>query len=394
MATQSSRILFQNVKGLTYSSTKDDYRYYMACLHGLDVDIAGLTETNTCWSHAHLRSDLQQFVRSYYMQSKIAYGSPSDEVDTCPANESYQSGGNLTIATGALASRSNGKPVIDPTGLGRWSGMTLDLSQDRRLSLITAYSVCTGSPNTASLGSSYLREYEFFRQQNFSSPNPRRLFFTDLQNTIRHLQSLGHAILLMLDANSTLESDRSFSDFVSSCGLHDLHSSDPAPSTYLGAENRRIDFMFGCDTVVQNLSRSGSLAYTEGPQSDHRPLFVDLSPELICPPTWSTIRSSNFRDLHTGNPELVEQYNSSMLEYYQQHNMVQRIDDLYNRCSSIPREELRQLLTQWDNDQGRAMQSSEKCLRRPRQKCVWSPELRNSDHQAVLATTSSCVSSG
>ena len=182
----------------------------------------------------------------------------------------------------------------------------------------------------------------------------------------------------MLDANSTLESDRSFSDFVFSCGLHDLHSSDPAPSTFIGAENRRIDFMFGCDTVAQNLSRSGSLAYTEGPQSDHRSLFVDISPDLIRPSQWSTIRPSTLRDLHTGNPELVEQYNASMIEYYKQHNMIQRIDDLYDRCSSIPREELRQLLTQWDNDQGRAMQSSEKRLRRPRQKCVWSPELRNS----------------
>ena len=83
----TTRILFQNVKGFTNSSTKDDYRYYMACLHGLDADIAGLTETNTCWSHVHLRSDLQQSVRSYYKQSKIAYGSPSAEVDTCPPNE-------------------------------------------------------------------------------------------------------------------------------------------------------------------------------------------------------------------------------------------------------------------------------------------------------------------
>jgi hypothetical protein len=84
----------------------------------------------------------------------------------------------------------------------------------------------------------------------------------------------------MLDANSTLD-DVSFQDFLSLCGLNDLHSNDPAPSTFIGAAHRRIDFIFGCDEVSRFVTRSGSLAYAEGPQSDHRSLYIDLSPDFI-----------------------------------------------------------------------------------------------------------------
>ena len=374
----TTRIFFQNVKGLTHTSSQDDYRYYMSCLQGLDIDIAGLSETNACWAHAHLRSDFHSAVRRHYPQSKISYGSPSVQVDPCPTSESYQAGGNLTLVTGSLVSRSHGRQLADPTGLGRWSGITLELPQSSKLSLITAYRVCSGSPSTSSLGSSFIREYEFLRQQTPPRLNPRRQFLIDMQQTIHGLQASGHAILLMLDANSCIKTDRQFSEFVQSCGLHDLHSLDPAPSTFIGTADSRIDFMFGCDTVLQHMVRSGTLSYTEGPQSDHRSLFVDLSSEFIRPPKWSTIKSSKQRDLYTGNPELVQRYNESMLEYYNRHQMVNRINDLYDHHEKMSRDEVRKVLSKWDNDQGRAMQHSEKRLQRPRKKCDWSKELRNS----------------
>jgi hypothetical protein len=188
------------------------------------------------------------------------------------------------MVTGSLASRSTSMQHIDPTGLGRWSGITLELPQSKRFTLITAYRVCSGSPSSSSLGSSFIREYEFLRKQQPPCLNPRRQFLIDLQKMIQTLQTAGNAILLMLDANSCIKSDRQFAEFAQACGLHDLHSSEPAPSTYIGSADRIIDFMFGCETVLQHLARSGTLSYIEGPQSDHRSLFVDLSSDFISPP--------------------------------------------------------------------------------------------------------------
>ncbi|KAI2506262.1 hypothetical protein MHU86_8197 [Fragilaria crotonensis] len=181
----------------------------------------------------------------------------------------------------------------------------------------------------------------------------------------------------MLDANSTID-DKDLATFVASCGLHDCHSLAPPPSTYIGSSNRRIDFIFGCDEALQLVIRGGILAYTEGPQSDHRGLYVDISPEFIEQIPWSKATPSAARSLHTGNPELVEKYNLAMLAYYGKHRMVERIEDLYQRHRQMSREDLRAALISWDNDQGRSMESSERLLKRPPQKCQWSPALRNS----------------
>ena len=373
----STRLLFQNVKGLTHTTTLEDYKYYMQCIQGLSVDVMGLSETNTCWSHHHLSSDFRSAIQKFYRQSKVAFGAVSPSIDNCLQSETFQSGGSLTAVLGSLTSRIEGSNICDATGLGRWSGITLGGHASKKLSIITAYRVCKGSPQSASLGSSFLREYEYFRETLQSPSNPRRQFLSDLQSTITSLQDAGHSIILMLDANSTLQ-ENDLSDFAATCGLNDLHSMDSPPSTYIGAADRRIDFIFGCDEALKYVIRAGTLAYTEGPQSDHRSLFVDLSPEFIVPPPWSQINPSASRALHTGNPELVEKYHASMLKYYEDHQMVQRISDLHQQRYTMSREEIRSALIKWDNDQGRAMECSERLLRRPPHKCSWSPSLRNS----------------
>ena len=85
----------------------------------------------------------------------------------------------------------------------------------------------------------------------------------------------------------------------------------------------------------------------------------------------------NTRNLYTGNPELGEKYHSAMLKYYDEHRMVSRIEELANNYRNMVRDEVRIQLEKWDQDQGRAMTSSEIALSRPPKKCQWSPVLRN-----------------
>ena len=196
----------------------------------------------------------------------------------------------------------DGPNIIDPTGLGRWSGVTLESSASKKLSILTAYRVCKGSPQSAPLGSSFLPEYEFFRESTDKSIFPRRQFLHDLQAVVLNFQEQGSGVILMLDANSTID-DRNFSEFIASCGLNDIHSLHPSPSTYIGSVDRRIDFIFGCNAVLPYVIRSGTLAYTEGPQSDHRSLYVDVSPDIIVQPLWHQVTPASARELYTGNLE-------------------------------------------------------------------------------------------
>jgi hypothetical protein len=358
-------LFFQNVKGLTYSTSVEDYRHYLSCLQAYAVDIAGLAETNTCWSHPHVCSDFRTSLRRQYRQSKVQFGPPTPEIDPCPPQESFQSGGSLTVVTGGLASCVNGTVNLsDTSGLGRWSGIPLMGKDQTCLAIITAYRICSGSPRTAPLGSAFLRQHEYYRSRCNGQTNPCHEFLTDLSLLIHRLQDFGHMIILMLDANTTIDTDQKFASFIHSCNLHDLHQQDPSPSTYIGASSQPIDFILGCGSVRQYVARSGTLAYSEGPQSDHRGLYIDLRIEDIL-----HITPQGFYGLLLA-PYILETLSTSydttsMTRYYTQHNMVQRIDQLYRTHTTLSRDKVRILLTKWDNDQGRAMAYSEALLRNP-----------------------------
>ena len=201
-----------------------------------------------------------------------------------------------------------------------------------------------------------------------------------MEEQIRALQDEGHAILLMLDANATITDDEKFRDMVETCELLDLHRANPATSTYIGAVARRIDYMFGCNKVWATMTRQGTLAYQEGPQSDHRALYVDLDAHMLLDhhAQDNAIQPPQARILKTGNPEAVAIYQNKMKEYYDQHNMFKRIRQLHKRQDRLTEDQVRITLEKWDRDQGRAMRYAEKALGSIRlKKHYWSPTLRN-----------------
>jgi hypothetical protein len=384
----SLRVLFQNVKGLSHYAKGEDQEYYMTHLRDLDIDIAGLAETNTAWQHQSLRYNFNARARKAGEGlAKTSFGSPKPEIENIPPNETFQAGGSLTTCLGPWTTTIYGNEIQDQSGLGRWSGFSIRGKFNNILSIVTAYRTCAGSRNTAPLGSTFHRETEFFRNQardkNLSKcPNisARQQFLDDILVQLRNLLDEGHAVILMLDANSTLTDDNRLREMVDNCGLLDLHRSDPAPSTYIGAAERRIDYMFGCHKVIATVTRQGTLAYHEGPQSDHRALYVDLDARQLLEhhANDNKIQPSAARMLKTGNPEVVATYHSKMKEYYQKHNMVRRIKRLHKQHRKYTDDQLCAMLEKWDRDQGRAMKHSESSLGSGRlKKHYWSPTLRN-----------------
>jgi hypothetical protein len=374
------RIFFQNTKGLTYSSTGEDYDYYLSCTKSIGANIIGMAETNTAWQHHHLRQLFTARTHQHFQIAKTSFSSPSIEIDPIPEKETFQSGGTITLSTRDLVPMAFGNDIKDDTGLGRWSGQTFRGKDSKILSVITGYRVCTGSIASSSIGSAFSREYEYHRSQAKLSPRPRKQFLTDLSELIQSLQTKGHAIILMMDSNGQVEDDHDIQNFLATCDLHDLHSSDPAPSTFIGHESRRIDHIFGCSITTQAMQTSGSLSYLEGPQSDHRGLFVDLDTEKILGQklSHSPIAVSTLRPLKSGNPETVEAYHSEMLKYYDDHKMIQRIENLFQNYNNLSRSQIKRRLEEWDQDQGRAMRHAEATISKPSKPYEWSPKFRNS----------------
>jgi hypothetical protein len=99
----------------------------------------------------------------------------------------------------------------------------------------------SGSIRTASLGSAFAREHQHFATASQPIVNPRKLFLRDLQHVLHDLKDEGHSIILMFDANATDSADSHFSDFMASCSLNDLHSDDPAKSTFISRLRNKTD---------------------------------------------------------------------------------------------------------------------------------------------------------
>jgi hypothetical protein len=182
-----------------------------------------------------------------------------------------------------------------------------------------------------------------------------RAFISQLRN-----ENEDHSVILMMDANSVLAKEEKFQEFLIQRELFDLHDRAPVPPTNIGAKDRRIEYILGTERIIQGLSRAGTLAYNEGPQSDHRGLYVDIDLSVVFDPFYETptFQSLEKRTLLSGNPEHVEHYSSKMKEYYQHHKMYDQMKELSENVNTTDREELRASLENWDADQGRTMMAA------------------------------------
>ena len=107
----SNRIFFQNIiKGLTHSLSQSRLSAGATCL--VFIVWTGTSPVSPRLMHVgHIHiSNLTSIlaVRRYFQQRRISFGSPDPQVDPCPGNETLQAGGNLTLITGFLSSRSHG----------------------------------------------------------------------------------------------------------------------------------------------------------------------------------------------------------------------------------------------------------------------------------------------
>jgi hypothetical protein len=132
------RFFFQNVKGLTYSSSGEDYEYYFQNLKNLQVDVAGMAETNTPWQLNHIKTDFLMRAKKHHQITKTVFGSVNVKVDPVHTSEKYQAGGCLTMVQGIWTTAVQRDEINDPSGLGRWAGFTISGKNQSAISIISA----------------------------------------------------------------------------------------------------------------------------------------------------------------------------------------------------------------------------------------------------------------
>ena len=114
---------FQNVKGLTYSHTGEDYVYYMTSTQAIGADIIGMAETNTAWQHHQLQASLTSWAQKHFGATNISFGYPDATTDPVPDKETFQFGGSITLKTGSLVPLSHGGDIL-------WTHLVWDVGAD------------------------------------------------------------------------------------------------------------------------------------------------------------------------------------------------------------------------------------------------------------------------
>jgi hypothetical protein len=181
-----------------------------------------------------------------------------------------------------------------------------------------------------------------------------------------------HDVLLMFNANKCLAT-KAMSDFTTKCGLHNLHSQAPAKTTCHSSSAGRIDYILGTTAVEAAVIQSGTLSYAEALTSDHRGLFVDIDYVVLLQlDTVNQIMPIAGRLLRSGNPEMHDKYIDKVTDYFEKHNMFERLDRIIKSGKRYSKPRLRRLLNKLDAD----MQAGEQSLQQPIQKFQFSPTLR------------------
>jgi hypothetical protein len=203
------RIYFQNIDGLRNDA--DEIALYVSSMAQLKIGTFCWADPGLDFSNPIVRQSLQRPIGKHFCTSRSAFSSstlPPDSARLSGSTSGYQPGGTFMTTTDRWATRSTGTPLVDPSGLGRWSGLCYLGKRGKLLAIITAYR----SPRQQPSGGFgfFDQQHSLLLSQGVSKPNVRKQFITDLVTFVNNLQSSGHEVIVSLDANEILGQDTTY----------------------------------------------------------------------------------------------------------------------------------------------------------------------------------------
>ena len=293
-----------------------------------NAGIVCVSETQTSWENKLCRELMAQELRRVDQYGKIT-SSSSDALSA----SLVKPGGTAIISDGGWSSKliDQGR---DPSGLGRWSFITIVGKQDTKLTVICAYRVCKGQNiNNVGPTTAYAQQYGLLKKAGKKSPNPRKQFITDLKGFILEKRAERHEILLCMDGNEELnEKNSQIKALINSCGMYDIASSkvSPVPPTFIkrGVEST-IDFMVGTQMVVDSIIRFGMMPEWVGDSlGDHQAMYIDIDMKSLLSLKPMDIVSPTTRALRSCDVKGVEKYLEKVNEGFVIHKVHKRLEEL------------------------------------------------------------------
>ena len=191
-----------------------------------DFSIFGHEETNVNWSAIPAENRLHERTRTWFQRQKQVSANNVHGV-----RDRHQYGGVSQWSVNSATCRANDSGQ-DARKLGRWVHTRYRGRNGVNLRVVTAYRPCR---NTGSVGSVWSQQKTYFDEQEPPIVGcPRDIFDAELCEQLQAWSDAGEQIVLGLDVNENVRSERenSFTRKMEDCGLLELITT-PVSYTHL-----------------------------------------------------------------------------------------------------------------------------------------------------------------
>ena len=161
------RVYFQNIDGLRNDT--DEIALYISSMALLQVGTFCWADPGLDFSNPPIRARLLQPLRHHFTAARSAFSSSVLPETAMTSSSGYQPGGTFMTSTDRWGTRSTGTPLIDPSGMGRWSGLRYLGKQGKRLSIITAY--CSPRQQPSGGFGFFDQQYAILLSKGVTKPN-------------------------------------------------------------------------------------------------------------------------------------------------------------------------------------------------------------------------------
>ncbi len=297
------------------------------------VDLFGLAEPNVDWHWDLEVMEMRASARKVLQHVHTIATTSSTSYETI-----HKPGGVLSGVIRNWIGRilTSGE---DPRGMGRWTEFRLAGKNNKKLTVIMAYRVC--SKASGGRKTVFTQQYFLLREQCDSEKIlPQQKILEDLGALIDSRVAEGDEVIHGIDANETLEEDGPWQDFITRCDLYDLLGKNTDPTTIppTHEEGRRINFLVGTRSVFDTVVASPMDGFKSGVNTDHWLIFVDLNTKALLGRFNQDLDLYESKKLHSTRPQRVKKYKEHLWTIFQSHKIQERTQALYIFRNNPPSE--------------------------------------------------------
>jgi hypothetical protein len=368
----------------------------------LQTGTVAFQETNLEWHNKSYRDEFQKLLVKAFGSARADYSTTKDKFET----SSFKPGGTASAALGKMLHRVV-KTGRDDTGCGRWSYIKFNGKENKHITVINTYRVCSQRDpgDTTSSRQQQCIQYANEELRPYALDLHKQTLI-DLQYFVQELQQGGDEVILFLDANQDeyqpyrpqdhdayfktkgdfqvdCSIDRSLHSFMANCGLTnaltDVHS-EQVPNTHVRG-SKKIGFALVTDGIRPCIKAVGLLDESIL-KSNHRAIFLDLDLLLLFGTSLERLKRPQFRILKLDDPRISDSYRKLLHKQFECHN-------IYNRRQHISEQGK---ANDWSNEDKRCyevldrditaamLRAAEKCTIRNQHDTPWAPSLSKATH--------------